>query len=214
MFNIAKLPTKGFFVTVFIFSCCNVAYGQSLPPGHEASQEMPSRLELRAMQTRKFIKGPLEVQKAIIEFFKDYNAVCSVTSIKFSPINSKMEITSYNILPGGVKSPNYEQKTEGYKFQSPAVLHCSNAEFEISAADFNAPPGKLLDMDMALQFGLPPAKVTIPGPTIVRARITVTDATTKQPRQSYSPARYQRIFKFIADGLFIDAVELTPAEMQ
>jgi hypothetical protein len=32
--------------------------------------------------------------------------------------------------------------------------------------------------------------------------------------QSTDPAVYNKIFKEIADGLFIDAIELTPAEMQ
>ena len=43
--------------------------------------------------------------------------------------------------------------------------------------------------------------------TILRARIYVNTV------QSENPARYQRLFKEIADSLFIDAIEINPAVM-
>jgi len=43
--------------------------------------------------------------------------------------------------------------------------------------------------------------------TILRARIYVNTV------QSENPARYQRLFKDIADSLFIDAIEINPAVM-
>lgn len=43
--------------------------------------------------------------------------------------------------------------------------------------------------------------------TILRARIYVNTV------QSENPARYQRLFKDIADSLFIDAIEINPARM-
>ena len=45
--------------------------------------------------------------------------------------------------------------------------------------------------------------------TIVRIRLS----SSSNP-QIADPTVYSRIFKEIADGLFIDAIQLTPAEMQ
>jgi len=55
-----------------------------------------------------------------------------------------------------------------------------------------------------------------PESTTTTLRVRVSDFSIGSPTetQSTNPAFYSKIFKEIADGLFIDAIELTPAEMQ
>ena len=50
--------------------------------------------------------------------------------------------------------------------------------------------------------------------TTLRVRVSEFQSRSQTEAQSSDPAVYTKIFKEIADGLFIDAIELTPAEMQ
>jgi hypothetical protein len=50
--------------------------------------------------------------------------------------------------------------------------------------------------------------------TTLRVRVSNFLNRSQGEAQSTDPAVYNKIFKEIADGLFIDAIELTPAEMQ
>jgi len=182
----------------------------------------PTRLELRVMQTRQFNKDPKTVMKAITELFADKSIPCGATGMKMIPSDIKDLPPEETILPGGAKHIRSGMKSIGsLKADAPAKQFCGNHTFEISVKDIVDTTGKGLNLSttdaMYLQAGLPPPNYEMPGPTFVRARVTI--PSVDRPRtgtltQSFNPKVYQNIFKEIADGLFIDAIELNPAEMQ
>jgi hypothetical protein len=182
----------------------------------------PTRLELRVMQTRQFNKDPKTVMKAITELFADKSIPCGATGMKMIPSDIKDLPPEETILPGGGKQIRTGLKSIGsLKADAPAKQYCGNYTFEISVKDIVDTTGKGLNLStqdtMYFQLGLPPPNYEMPGPTFVRARITIASVDrprTGTPAQSFNPKVYQNIFKEIADGLFIDAIELNPAEMQ
>lgn len=147
-----------------------------------------SRIELRAMQTRRFIKAPDILAKSIIELNKDNGNKC----ISVAPIQYKCEgvlktnsngkricasldgKASGGILKNELAEDGYCQDDKGTKYS-----------FEI---DYNFPENT---------------------ESTLRIRIS-----TPKIRQVSNADAYTTLFKEIADGLFIDAIELTPAEMQ
>ncbi len=158
-----------------------------------------SRLELRAMQTRKFAKPPQAVASSINELYKDKNQQClgvqaptyaCPSGISISKaINGKP--TTYCANPDG--TPAAEQKMIKHVALSPDGF-CMGGRYKTTfSLDTNYPES-----------------------TTTTLRVRVSDFTIGSPTetQSTNPAVYNKIFKEIADGLFIDAIELTPAEMQ
>lgn len=147
-----------------------------------------SRIELKAMQTRRFMKSPEVLTKSIIELNKDNGNKC----ISVAPIQYKCEgvlktnsvgkkictsidgRNSGNIVKNEKLEDGYCQDDKGTKYS-----------FEI---DSNFPENT---------------------ETTLRIRIS-----TPKIRQVSNADAYTVLFKEIADGLFIDAIELTPAEMQ
>lgn len=159
----------------------------------------PSRLELRAMQTRKFAKSPQTVAIAINELYKDKNQQClgvqaptyacpsgvSVSKV----INGKP--TTYCANSDG--TPAAEQKLIKHAALSPDGF-CMGAGYKTTfAIDTNYPESST---------------------TTLRVRVSNYRPGSPTETQSTNPAVYNKIFKEIADGLFIDAIELTPTEMQ
>ncbi|MBU3603470.1 hypothetical protein [Polynucleobacter sp. AP-Kaivos-20-H2] len=154
-----------------------------------SSGEDINRLELRAMQTRKFLKSPTVVVKAITELNKDKGSKCVGLSVpKYSCQGTMQDVTVGDkvvkkcMAPDGVSSGIIKMQSSSGECTSSTGM---NASYEI---DSNYPANTQ---------------------TIVRIRLS----SSSNP-QIADPAAYSRIFKQIADGLFIDAIQLTPAEMQ
>jgi hypothetical protein len=167
-----------------IFDCQPLSGG-----GVSVSASDTSRLELRAMQTRKFLKNPTVVVKAITELNKDKGSKCIGLSVPKYTCQGTMQDT----MVGGKtvkKCMAADGVSTGLVKAQSSVGECTNstgmnASYEI---DSNFPANNQ---------------------TIVRIRLS----NSSNP-QIADPAVYSRIFKEIADGLFIDAIQLTPAEMQ
>ena len=174
----------------------------------------PSRLELKAMQTRKFNKPSSQVFKSIIELYKDKDISCYGNDIyfRFKGLRGDMRMVDVPGAPGS-KQGVYKGYFKSYEPRTLGAVNCINGlEFELSTNPVVKPDGsefvyqdynKLVAM---MSDGSFPDK---PKTTIVRLRIKNSNG-----KQSYNPERYQKIFKDIADGLFVDAIQLTPAEMQ
>ncbi|MBU3603471.1 hypothetical protein [Polynucleobacter sp. AP-Kaivos-20-H2] len=167
-----------------VFECQNLKGG-----GTGASASDTSRLELRAMQTRKFLKSPTVVVKAITELNKDKGSKCVGLSVPKYTCQGTMQ----DVVVGDKtvkKCMAADGVSSGLVKMQSSVAECTNstgmnASYEI---DSNFPANNQ---------------------TIVRIRLS----NSSNP-QIADPTVYSRIFKEIADGLFIDAIQLTPAEMQ
>lgn len=172
-------------VTRATFTCGGSAVGET----------EVTRLQLKAMQTRKFNKPPQAVAGSILELGKDRGLTCM-----------NIRPPTYSCSSGIMHSTIIGGKT---------VKRCMNSDGSVAAdqtlskrPELN-PDGKCYDMkagivmDYSLDGNYP--KLT---ETILRIRIM------KNGQQVTSPEPYNKEFKEIADGLFIDAIQLTPAEMQ
>jgi hypothetical protein len=168
--------------------------------------EEPTRIQLRALQTRKFNKSSGDVVTAIIELYKDKNIQCYGSGPRATPTGVYSEPIEWQMIAGKQHPSKFGQFTKGYKV-TPGELSCvNNHKFEISFTIPENTDGKpyVYNANYGDSFK----------ETIVRVRIYQQDKKTYQLKQIYTEADYQKVFKEIADGLFIDAIQLTPAEMQ
>lgn len=166
----------------------------------KTAQELPSlqsivnddkkitRIELRAIQSRRFLKPPEAITNAIIALNKDNGNKCAAIApieykcegeIKNNSSGSKICIANDGNSPG--KIIKIDKLEDGYCQDRRGVKY----SYEM---DYNYPNNT---------------------ETTLRIRIS----TQKIP-QATNVEIYNSAFKEIADGLFIDAIELTPAEMQ
>lgn len=163
------------------------------------SQKPPiSRLNLKVLQTRKFNKPPQEVAQSINELYKDKSQrcvgvsapvmICSSGSSAVRVVNGKP--TTFCTNPGG--SPTANQKL---------IKHPSQTD------------GFCLGNGVKTTFSIDEGKGS-PSSTILRIRIAEVKVGSRDETQLTDPEVYRGAFKEIADGLFIDAIGLTPAEMQ
>jgi hypothetical protein len=172
----------------------------------------PTRIELRMMQSRKFDKPSSQVLKSIIELHKDKNVYCGGRDIIFNFVGLRygdMQMKTKN----GIKQSVYKGYFKSYEAISPGFINCANGyQFELTADALVKADGSEFVYDdyneLVTQSSLGnfPDK---PKTTIVRLRIINPDR-----KQSYNPERYQGAFKEIADGLFVDAIQLNPTEMK
>jgi len=147
-----------------------------------------SRIKLRSIQTRRFMKSPDILVKAIIELNKDLGNKC----IGIIPIQYKCEgILKTNSAGKRICASN-DGRTAGSIVKNELIEdgYCQDDKgakysYEI---DSNFPENS---------------------ESTLRIRIS-----TPKVRQVTTADTYSAMFKEIADGLFIDAIELTPAEMQ
>lgn len=163
------------------------------------NSQQVSRLELRAMQTRKFAKSPQTVANSINELYKDKSQQCSgvraptyacpsgISTTKL--INGKP--TTYCVNPDG--TPATEQRMIKHVALNPDGFCIGGGYQTTFSFDTNYPESTT---------------------TTLRIRVSAFPDRLQGEAQSTDPAVYNKIFKEIADGLFIDAIELTPAEMQ
>jgi hypothetical protein len=158
-----------------------------------------SRLELRAMQTRKFAKPPQTVASSINELYKDKSQQC--VGVRAPTYACPSGISHSKIING--KPTTYCANSDG----TPA------AEQKMIKHVALNPDGVCLGGGYQTTFSL---DTNYPESTTTTLRIRVSNFLNRSQgeAQSTDPAVYNKIFKEIADGLFIDAIELTPAEMQ
>ena len=183
-----------------------------------AQKDSPSRLELRAMQTRKFNKPPQVVAASIIELYKDSNMQCSSRNVSYKLIDYRMgplEMIPMPSVPGG-KVGNYKHYFKGIEVANPGVVRCANGDsYELRTDPVKRQDGKEFVLNntefnaLALKLNYGGDFADMPKTTIVRVRIVNDDK-----KQSTDPEKYQILFKKIANGLFVDAIELNPTEMQ
>ena len=148
-----------------------------------------SRIELRTMQTRKFRKSPIAVVSAINELNKDKGNSCSGLEVPTYKCEGTFKDVSVGnaIVKKCIASDGVSSalvKTSGNNGV------CKNKSGQISTYDIDS-------------------NYPSTSETIVRIRLS----DNNNP-QLTDPQIYSKLFKEIADGLFIDAIQLSPAEMQ
>lgn len=205
------------------------------PESAEASnpekQEPPTRLELRQMQTRKFMASPDKVAKAIREIYKDQGLNCPAA---VAPIYSCEGVLSHKSVGGVMKATclSMDGRSPGKYVKSPIgnvyeTMPCRSRTISYDekkpARDKNCHLIILSYYDTTYEFE---TNAPMNTETTLRLRIKRTHNTHNDrigwdtERQKsivnadvYDPEVYNTAFKEIADGLFIDAIKLTPAEM-
>jgi hypothetical protein len=168
--------------------------------GSSAKNQKPelSRLELRALQSRKFNKSPTVVAKSINELYKDKSQQC--VGVTAPVMTCSTGIMTSRVING-------KQKT-----------YCSNPNGSLAADQHlikhpSQTDGFCFGQDLRTTFTID-AGDSSQTTTILRIRIADLKKGTSAATQITDPKAYSLIFKEIADGLFIDAINLTPAEMQ
>jgi hypothetical protein len=136
-----------------------------------------SRIQLRAIQTRKFKKSSTEVVSAI-------KSMCADANGQFSNMNS-ITCVRRTSMGGGMFSIN----------DKPGIYKLTLLKYEVDSNPSNNTE------------------------TTVRLRINWLEndfdaVLGNGSKQTTNAIFYQTNFKELADGLFIDAIELSPAEMQ
>jgi hypothetical protein len=158
-----------------------------------------SRLELRAMQTRKFAKPPQTVASSINELYKDKSQQCA--GIRAPTYACPSGISTSRIING--KPTTYCANSDG----TPAAEQKMIKHVALNPDGFCMGGGYQTTFSLDTNY---PESTT----TTLRVRVSNFSNRSQGEAQSTDPAVYNKIFKEIADGLFIDAIELTPAEMQ
>lgn len=150
-----------------------------------------SRIQLKVMQTRKFARSPNLVVKAIAELNKDKGNICTEV-----------------VIPNYTCAGALKQTKTGDTYTQQCVASDGRSVLGFTKQDVKS-DGYCTDIkglktvyEIETNF---PANTE----TILRIRMS----NSKNP-QFTDPQVYGLHFKEIADGLFIDAIELTPAEIQ
>jgi hypothetical protein len=171
-----------------------------------------SMIEMKVMQTRAFDKPYKQVIAAINEMWTNLDAECDTSNytIGYAPINLRPTKGAFT-TPAKTAKP-YD--IDGYK-GSPGKISCVlktksggslNPEYEIFPVDIPAPNGPVGVTE------IPEGKKTI-----VRLRyylIYNSAAGGRVKEQITKDEQYREEFKALADALFVNAIELTPQEMQ
>lgn len=192
MSRTAKLHTK--VLCVALVSLVTSTY--ALASDDEMNGVTP--LQLRALQTRKFTKPIGEVGEAIKTDGEDRGRACTIYSGP-QPLNAKVVLPK---LAGQCTLKAKPAKTGGATAASfiPFIGGLVAAGMQSAAMDEMYAQVSSIKYDMT---------GTKPDETVVRMRIY----NLKQ-EQITDPEIYSKEFKGIADAMFIQAIELTPAEQQ
>ena len=177
------------------FNCVDA--GEAGRPGGAKAEV--SRLELRAMQTRKFLKSPQAVVNSINELYKDKNQQCLGVKPPMYACPSGISMTK--TIKG--KPASFCANPDG----TPAADQQMIKRSDLSPDGFCVGGGYKTTFSIETNY---PESTT----TTLRVRITNYKVGNPTETQVTNPAAYSKVFKEIADGLFIDAIELAPAEMQ
>lgn len=177
----------------------------------------PGSIEKRILQTRRFQKSPREVSEAIRSFLQDLNSdsggyPVGISLPIVSPVGAtyfleddgngnviqKATVTGFHQTPGTYYLihvlPFSRFQSIYYKFEILADLPKpkTGQKVTLSSDSFNS----LIDVG-----------------TIVQLQLHISDAG-KGHGAIYHPIAYERVFKSIANQLFVEAIELAPLEVQ
>ena len=177
-----------------------------------------SRIELRAMQTRKFNKTPNEIFSAIKSLCADKNGVFSGMLPVYKGSGKIIGETRTPIGPNAYSSEyKYEKYEKDERFNLIPITCSRPTGLGGGSFSLNDKPGiyKFANVTYELDWN-PNNNVE----TFVRLRINWSEDAHRgvsigsSTKQTTNPIFYQGEFKMLADGLFVDAIQLTPAEMQ
>lgn len=183
MLNIAKCPIKKFSIILFAISLHGI-----FSLGSVSAQEV-TRLQLKMMQTRMFLKHPAEITKAIMTLGKDMGGRCQGIPPMF--------MAGKQLPDSGVVNCIFLPKPASLN-----ILHFIPifGWAAIVANDLSQSKGTVISYEMEAKPGA--------DETIVRIRIYGDPNGIKN--QIEDPMAYKQAFKELADGLFIDALEISP----
>lgn len=171
-----------------------------------------SRIELKVIQTRKFKKAPNEIFAGIKSLCADksgqFGGILPVYKGVGKPIGMNNKVSIANTEE--VKYEKYELATNYGPLVCIRKTGIGGGQFLIS----NNPRDRYRYAILKYELEWNPADTS---ETIVRMRInwsTIQVAGHGDSDQTTALMFYQANFKELADGMFIDAIQLTPAEMQ
>jgi hypothetical protein len=203
---------KIFFALVLLVLFCDEAIAQS-------------RIELRNIQTRKFTKPPAEVANAMVSLAKDMSGSCEQIEAILSmskaldqmPAHIRQNIPNSNEIKGDCqivdrdfgKDKSQASGREGGSVPSAVIFGVLR---ELS--DLSDSRGRSRDREtmsrVRLDVEMKPADNG--ASTIIRLRaFPGRGFASRDAEQIVNSETYSRYFKMLADGLFIDALEIGPA---
>jgi hypothetical protein len=175
-----------------------------------------SILEIKAMQTRVFERGQNELIEGITEYWTNKNGTCSdgngLNKPYYLPINLQQVMPNFRSKnPADREIRVSYEKLEGHQGKlvcrmpgdgRPGSRFRWEYEINLPTIPFD---GKLIPIaNQQSLYGIQAKRVT------VRARLYVND----EKRLSLDDEAYPLHFKRLADAMFVNAIELTPQEMQ
>jgi len=172
-----------------------------------------TRIQLRAMQTRTFKKTPSEVFAAITSLCRDSNGQMTGMLPMYKGVGKVIGETrtplSANAYTSVYKYERYEKDAVSASL-APTCYRATGlggGEFSIKGQ-----PGIYKGVQVMHELDWDPNEPTA---VVVRMRISWATYVVGPPsKQTTNAAFYQRAFKDLADGLFIDAIELNPQAME
>lgn len=149
-----------------------------------------TRIQLKVMQTRKFLKPPQQVVNAVTELAKDKGWICYAWR---PPVYACEGVQHIKTIQG--KSVSTCFAADGV---SPGKI-VRNTMFDQIANKCRTSKGDEYSFEFDTNY---------PKSDETSLRIRIGKLFGEQ---STNPAQYSAIFKEIADGMFIDAIEINPA---
>ncbi len=181
-----------------------------------------SRIELRNIQTRKFTKPPLDVANAIVSLAKDMSGSCEDIEARLSMSKALAQMPAYirqnapvpNEIKGDCQIVDRDLSKDkpqagGRESGAPPSIVIFGVLRELS--DLTDSRGRSRDREVVsrvrLEVQIQPADND--SSSIIRLRAF--PGRGRDVEQIVNPETYSRYFKMLADGLFIDALEIGPA---
>ena len=163
------------------------------------AEDTVTPLQLRVMQTRKFLKPAGEVAKAIKENGADAGGTCGVIAPKF--INGAQIEGTGSGTCSFPHVPTVKNRTNAANFVPIVGLFKSSSDISKMKADMDAASTAIAKA--AYEISADPDSTE----TVVRMRLYRKYGT----EQITDSAAYSEAFNKLADSLFIQAIEITPA---
>jgi hypothetical protein len=173
--------------------------------GFKSDSDSITPLEVRALQNRKFSKSAQEVKDAITSWaeLKGYKNRFPRSSVQrlYTPSGTGKRISDRVYYPSLTPQPY-----EGLVFISPNFFEFGQLTFKFSLSTPLPKP----EED---GFYLYDPAATWQSNKSTHIRLSIFADRGKKLENVYDPLLYQDIFKAIANALFIEAIELDPAEL-
>jgi hypothetical protein len=181
-----------------------------------------SRIELRNMQTRKFTKPPLEVANAMVSLAKDMSGSCAEIEASLSaskalaqmPMHIRQHMPQSNEIKGNCQIIDQDfgkDKPQAGGRDSGSSSTAAIFGFLRELNDLTDSRGRARDREAVSRIRLEVQIQSADNDSSTIIRLRAFPGRGRDTEQIVSGETYSRYFKMLADGLFIDALEIGPA---